>query len=648
MAPLRVLCLDIEGGFGGSSRSLYESLRHMDRGEVEPEVWCRRDGPIRPRYEAAGIKCVVTPGMPRMNSLSRLSRNIVDYAACVRDFMKWKKYRIELVGALNGRFDLIHYNHEGLFTLARWMRARHGKAQTMHVRSMLFDNAFSRWHVRQMAAANNRLVCITENESGVVDHLLGRPAGAAVIYNIAVPPDQKIKPHPAVPVDKRLKVAVLSNFALVRGTDRIIEIAAYLAARGRRDILFVMAGDMQMRGALPLELARTAKSGGTLADYAVSRGLGDMFLFLGHVADPESVLAGCDVLLKPTREDNPWGRDIIEALAAGKPVISVGRYDRFVETGKTGFLMSRYTDEGAADILLRLDSDRDLCRRLGENARARVAELCDGPSRAQDLLNLWRGAVANRKDSRARMSAAAIDARTFSPASYAKLIAALRERGYAPRGYADADPKAKHLIVRHDVDYSLDAANAMAKQESEIGFASTYFVLLRTEFYNLLSAEGLVALRSIASHGHTIGLHFDAALYSTDSKVLESAIAHECGLLETALGKPVTVLSFHRPAPQFVGAQDRIAGRINAYGQKFVREMGYCSDSRGAWHHGAPLDHPAVREGRGLQLLVHSFWWTEPMLPPEERLRRFIAERATFLDRELARHSNVHKPATSN
>ena len=30
--PIRVLCLDIEGGYGGSSRSLYFSLQNMDRG----------------------------------------------------------------------------------------------------------------------------------------------------------------------------------------------------------------------------------------------------------------------------------------------------------------------------------------------------------------------------------------------------------------------------------------------------------------------------------------------------------------------------------------------------------------------------------------------------------------------------------------
>lgn len=399
--PLRIVCLDIEGGFGGSSRSLYESLRHMEREDMGAEVWCRRDGPVRSRYAALSIPCRIAPGMPRMNSLARISRNIFGYAICLRDLMSWRKETAALARVIAERFDVVHFNHEGLFILARLLRRRHGKAQTMHVRTLIPDNIFGRWQCRRMAEAADRFSFITENEKTNVERLSGMLLPGSVIYNIAVPPDQKVKPHPAVPIDKRLKVAVLSNFALVRGTDRIAEIAAQLVARGRRDILFVMAGDMQMRGALPPELAKTVQSGGTLADYVASRGLGDMFLFLGHVADPESVLAGCDVLLKPTREDNPWGRDIIEALAAGKPVISVGQYDRFVENDKTGFLMSRYTDEGAADILLRLDSDRELCRRLGENARARVAELCDGPSRARDLLNLWKSAIAARKDNRA-------------------------------------------------------------------------------------------------------------------------------------------------------------------------------------------------------------------------------------------------------
>jgi hypothetical protein len=86
-----------------------------------------------------------------------------------------------------------------------------------------------------------------------------------------------------------------------------------------------------------------------------------------------------------------------------------------------------------------------------------------------------------------------------------------------------------------------------------------------------------------------------------------------------------------------------VAGRLNAYGRRFVKDMGYCSDSRGAWRFGAPLDHPALAEGRGMQLLIHPFWWTEPSLSPQERLHRFLAERAAFLDRELERHCLVHR-----
>jgi hypothetical protein len=240
------------------------------------------------------------------------------------------------------------------------------------------------------------------------------------------------------------------------------------------------------------------------------------------------------------------------------------------------------------------------------------------------------------------ISSSPVDARQFSPAAYAALIKNLRACGYEACGFAEAEIVKRHLIVRHDVDFSLAAALSMAENERALNLSSTYFILLRTEFYNPLSGEGLAALRKILELGHAIGLHFDAALYPADR--VEEEAGRECALLEAALGRPVALVSFHRPAPNLIGQADRLAGRINAYGGRFVREIGYCSDSRGAWRHGSPLDHPAVAEGRALQLLVHPFWWTEPMLPPEERLRRFLAERASFLDRELARHCLIHTP----
>jgi glycosyltransferase involved in cell wall biosynthesis len=397
LTDLRVLCLDIEGGFGGSSRSLFEILRHMDREPVALEVWCRRDGPVRERYEALGIPCRITAAMPRMNTLPRASRNLFGYIMAARDMLRAHEFRTRLLEAVRGRFDAIHFNHEGLFLLAAWLRRRHGKAQTMHIRTMIPRNLFGRWQCRRLARAHERLAFITENERANFESLAREAAAGDVIYNAVQPPRPGTAPHPAVPRDARFKIAVLSNYAWVRGIDRMVDVAVALAGRGRRDFLFVVAGDMALKGQLPGELGRIARAGGTLADYAASQGVADLFLFLGHVPEPEPVLIACDALAKPTREDNPWGRDILEGLAAAKAVITVGRYDRFVENSITGILLPEYDTGAFADALIRLEGDREAARRLGAAAQRRVATLCDGASRARALLRMWQSAVEARR-----------------------------------------------------------------------------------------------------------------------------------------------------------------------------------------------------------------------------------------------------------
>jgi hypothetical protein len=237
------------------------------------------------------------------------------------------------------------------------------------------------------------------------------------------------------------------------------------------------------------------------------------------------------------------------------------------------------------------------------------------------------------------------DPTEFSPAGYAALLAGLGDRGYAVRGFAEARQDERHLILRHDVDFSLAAAVAMAEQEAALGLAATYFVLLRTEFYNPMSGPGLEALRRLRALGHAVGLHFDAALYG-DAEDLDAAAGRECGLLETVLGAEVPLVSLHRPGASGLVTTARLGGRLNAYGRRYCAPDRYCSDSRGRWAHGHPFAHAAIRAGRALQLLIHPFWWQAPPMPPSERLRGFLAERAAFLDGEVARHCTIHVPAS--
>lgn len=386
--PLRVLCLDVEGGYGGSSRSLYESVRHLNSSEALAEVWCRKAGPIQPRYETIGIATRVVPAMPRFSALPRLSRNLYAAIDAALEFRRAGAFLEDLHQAAEC-FDVVHFNHEALFPAARWLRRRSRHPLTMHIRTNLIDTPFARFQTRAIAKTMDHLVFITENEAETFRRLGGRPRASSVIYNIVDIPAEPPAPHPAVPADGRFKIACLSNYSHARGLDRLVDVADALARHGRH-VLFVMAGRMALTGSMPGLLGEIGRRGGTLQDFVAERRQSSMFLFLGHVSDPESVLAACDVLAKPTRENNPWGRDALEAMALGKPVLTCGRYSKFVKDGATGILQPKFDASMLAGAIMRLDDDRDLARRMGDAGRERVRTLCDGDARAADLLAVWR------------------------------------------------------------------------------------------------------------------------------------------------------------------------------------------------------------------------------------------------------------------
>jgi hypothetical protein len=232
----------------------------------------------------------------------------------------------------------------------------------------------------------------------------------------------------------------------------------------------------------------------------------------------------------------------------------------------------------------------------------------------------------------------------FSDDGYCALLRALRERGYQFASFADVDTAAPHAVLRHDIDMSIEAAVRMAEIEAGLGVRSHYFVLLRTEIYNALSRNGLAGLQEIVALGHDVGLHFDASLYAPDRAALDAAAATEVGMLEGALGRRIGMISLHRPAPSLIGDTLPLAGRPHSYQPRFIGDIGYCSDSRGEWGHGHPLDHPAVCEGRALQLLTHPIWWIGSGATAQEKVMRILDGRFALMEKAMAENCDIYRP----
>ena len=198
--------------------------------------------------------------------------------------------------------------------------------------------------------------------------------------------------------------------------------------------------------------------------------------------------------------------------------------------------------------------------------------------------------------------------------------------------------------MRHDVDMSLEAATRLAELEHRMDVRA---ILLRAGPIADLPSfhRGRVSPSPQASGSRSRGRPaLRRTLYSGKPEALEDPCGMECELLERFLGRRVEMISFHRPVPALVGLGRSIAGRRHAYEPRFVTDIGYCSDSRGGWFRGHPLQHKAVTEGRALQLLTHPIWWdARAGETTVEKLNRFALGRFDQLRIELARNCSSYR-----
>jgi hypothetical protein len=196
--------------------------------------------------------------------------------------------------------------------------------------------------------------------------------------------------------------------------------------------------------------------------------------------------------------------------------------------------------------------------------------------------------------------------------------------------YGEKDFTKKSIFLRHDVDFSVNSAFALASIEAGLKIKSTFFLLPHSDFYNLFEDEITSIIRKIIESGHKIGLHFDCTYYNVKSeKELVKKLNLEKNFLQNIFETDIKVFSFHNPDKFALSCKDyRYAGMINTYSDFFNKKVTYISDSNGYWRFNRLED--ILKEGKedALQILLHPEWWQAEVMSPKERVWRCIDGRA--------------------
>jgi len=195
----------------------------------------------------------------------------------------------------------------------------------------------------------------------------------------------------------------------------------------------------------------------------------------------------------------------------------------------------------------------------------------------------------------------------FTLAHYRDLLRAAQAGGYRWAGF-DREPRAGDVILRHDVDLSLDAAVALAEVEAEEGVWSTWFLMTRSAFYNLASADGERALARLRELGHRVGHHAVYPHVDLDERF-------------------DPVVAWHNPDPEYMN--DPVDGAVNVMQPPWFDAEHYRSDSNRHWRSGCPHEALASGDLDWLQMLIHPEIWIYDGETMRETMESFLdADRA--------------------
>ena len=178
----------------------------------------------------------------------------------------------------------------------------------------------------------------------------------------------------------------------------------------------------------------------------------------------------------------------------------------------------------------------------------------------------------------------------FTTNHYKECIQLAQDKGYTIipiREYKDNKAKVKKVILlRHDIDFSLQNAYELANIEYDLGVRSSYYLYLHSELYNALSPKSMEMLRQMVGMRHEIGLHYDSRyLLHCEGMIMHDLVSQ----------KEMTY-SQHWPA-----SNTRLKGDVSEL------DMKYISDSGRNWREGCLCSH--IGKEDKLHVSMHPEWY---------------------------------------
>lgn len=343
MSKIPVVCFFTmsAGDWGGASRVLFTNLRLMDRDRLTPLLLLPCTGPIEDELKQRDLRYLVWGPFTEPGKLIAYMRSF---------FRAWRFFRREHVAA-------IHVNSSSFWRPAELLAARLLGIPILAHYHVINDQPAPAMAWCQAAIAVSRYTAEQSLPTATYKPVIYNPisldrfdAGHSLRKELALS-------------ENDIVVAFLGQIRDIKGVQDFIAMARRIP---NPDARFLIAGECRdpkkFFGSYSEQDLKDMADGDTRIRY------------VGYVKEVENIYHTADIVVVPSRWQEPLGLINLEAGACRKPVVAtrVGGIPEVVEDGVNGYLVEAEDIEALADRVSRLVADPVLRRRMGEAGRARV------------------------------------------------------------------------------------------------------------------------------------------------------------------------------------------------------------------------------------------------------------------------------------
>jgi len=247
--------------------------------------------------------------------------------------------------------DVIHYNSYTTLLISHWLK---GYPSVLHAREVMVEPSNFMPVVRfLMHRRIDEIIAIAPEEGEQAQRVFDIPV--TTVFNWPEKP-QELLP---MPESGPLVYAVFSHITPVKGHLECVKACALVADKLRqKNVKIRLYG-----GKVPIHEGYYR----AVVDEIRNSGLDDIVSFPGFVDNPEEEMRKTHLLIRPDTTGHAWGRDIIESMSLGRPVLAVGERDIMVKTCQTGQLVPIGDIAALAEGMVQL-ADLQTLKTLGHNA----------------------------------------------------------------------------------------------------------------------------------------------------------------------------------------------------------------------------------------------------------------------------------------